>query len=62
MLGRVFCMEYYLNDVLMTINIILSKLYGFWIFPDALSCWRLRKDMKILFLHFEYEEISLIAK
>jgi len=55
-------MEYYLNDVLMTINIILSKLYGFWIFPDALSCWRLRKDMKILFLHFEYEEISLIAK
>ena len=41
--------------------------YFIWImrflnFPDALICWSLRKNMKISFLHFWYEGISLITK
>jgi len=47
-------MNCYLNDVLMTMHIILFKLYVFWIFLDALGCWRLRRNMKIVFLPFWY--------
>jgi len=44
----------------MTVQIILSVIC-FLGDLDALSCWRLRRNMKIVFPHCWYGEISLIA-
>jgi len=40
----------------MTVQIILFKLC-FLDDLDALSCWRLRRYMKTIFLHYWYEEL-----